>query len=123
MVRLSQLCSLVLYFAFKYVVHYVLFLPEEVRPMNRTKRRVTSFSLKNILCLLLYLLKFNLPLIVQEELINFKLKGLKFYQILFFRSQITITKEPFSTRKGNANDDENEINKTRGDEHTAPQLI
>ena len=70
---ISPLCSLVLFFAFKYVVHCVLFLPEKVRPMLQTKRRVASFSLKNILRLLLYLLKFNLSLIVPEEPINFKL--------------------------------------------------
>ena len=33
MFRLSPLCSLVLFFAFKYIMHCVLFLPEEVRPM------------------------------------------------------------------------------------------
>ena len=35
--------------------------------------RVTKFSLRNILCPLLYLLKFNLPLIVPEEIMNLKL--------------------------------------------------
>ena len=34
------------------------------------------FLLKNILRLLLYLLKFNLPLIVPEELMNFKLSDI-----------------------------------------------
>ena len=45
MVCLSPLCTLVLFFAFKYVVHCVLFLPEEVS--RCTGRNVfTSFSFK-----------------------------------------------------------------------------
>ena len=44
--------------------------------LQQTKHRVTSFSLKNALCLLLYLLKFNLPLIVPVELMNFKLSNI-----------------------------------------------
>ena len=75
MVCLLPLCSLVLFFAFHYVVRCVLFLPEEVRPMQRTKCGVKSFSLRNIIRLLLYLLKFDLLLIVPEELINFKLNA------------------------------------------------
>ena len=62
------------------------FLLEEFCPIKRTKRRVTSFSLKNILRLLLHSLKFNLPLIVPEELMNFKLStisGNKDYVIVF----------------------------------------
>ena len=37
-------------------------------------QNVTSFSLKHILQHLLYLLKFNLLMIVPEELMNFKLR-------------------------------------------------
>ena len=49
----SHLVFISLYFfnflVFKYVVHCVLFLPDEVRPMKRTKHRVEFFFNKYIM--------------------------------------------------------------------------
>ena len=54
---------------------------------------VTSFSLKNILHLLSYLLKLNLLLIVPVELMNFKLSNIPFNSVYFkILSECTVTK-------------------------------
>ena len=71
MVRLSPLYLLVLFFAYTLCIVCCIYLKKSAR-CNGQNVVLQVFLQKNILCLLLFF-KFNLSLILPEELMSFKL--------------------------------------------------